>query len=146
MDTKTIITNKDTETEEQGKIIAKNATLPLLILLSGNLGSGKTTFVKGIAKGLGIKSRLISPTFIIHRVYISPEEKKLNHIDLYRLDILRQVESLDIKEMLRQNSITVIEWSEKFSDYFKKLGEKTNKIKITFEYLDVNKRKLTINE
>ena len=91
--------------------------LPHVILCTGDLGSGKTTFIRGIARGLGIDTRLLSPTYIIVRRYSIPRlspESFLYHLDLYRTKGLSDAEGVGIFEMLDDiNSITVIEWPER---------------------------------
>lgn len=90
--------------------------LPRVIFLLGELGSGKTTFVRGIARGLGITTRLLSPTYIIVRRYSIPKlssESFLYHLDLYRTKGISDAQDIGIFEMLDDsNSITVIEWPE----------------------------------
>ncbi|MFI5206349.1 MAG: tRNA (adenosine(37)-N6)-threonylcarbamoyltransferase complex ATPase subunit type 1 TsaE, partial [Candidatus Paceibacterales bacterium] len=63
----------------------KNLALPAVLALYGHLGSGKTTFVAGLAESLGIKHRILSPTFVIERIYPFGDGKELHHLDLYRL-------------------------------------------------------------
>lgn len=87
-----------------------------LICLYGDLGIGKTTFAQGFAKGLGIKSRLLSPTFIIVRRYEIPEVPQfLYHVDLYRLNQPEDLTDLGFAEIFAQaGTYIVIEWAEKF--------------------------------
>lgn len=106
---KKIITKTDLETialgEKFGKLIKD---LNLVVLLEGDLASGKTTFTKGIAKGLGINAIIKSPTFNILKIY---EENgyKLNHLDLYRLESIGL--DFDLEEYIdSKDSTTVIEW------------------------------------
>lgn len=86
-----------------------------VICLYGDLGSGKTTFTQGFAKGLGIKSRLLSPTFIIVRRYdILGSANYFYHIDLYRLNNPASLEELGLKEIFADSrAFTVIEWAER---------------------------------
>lgn len=86
-----------------------------IICLYGELGSGKTTFAQGFAKGLGIQNRLLSPTFIIVRRYnLVKGFGFLYHIDLYRLQKQEEIEALGISEFLKDsNSYVLIEWAEK---------------------------------
>lgn len=90
-----------------------------LICLYGDLGSGKTTFTQGFAKGLGIKSRLLSPTFIIVRRYEIPEISQfLYHVDLYRLNQPEDLADLGLAEIFAQaGTYVVIEWAEKLGTY-----------------------------
>lgn len=85
------------------------------ICLWGDLGSGKTTFTKGIAKSLGITSRLLSPTFIIVRRYdVSTSVRRLYHIDLYRLTRPDEAEGLGFSEIISDpDAIVIIEWPER---------------------------------
>jgi tRNA threonylcarbamoyladenosine biosynthesis protein TsaE len=83
-----------------------------LILLSGDLGAGKTCFVQGLGRALGITERITSPTFTLISVYHG--RLRLNHLDVYRLDDPHQILDLDLPE-LAENGVTVIEWGEKIA-------------------------------
>lgn len=99
------------------------------VFLYGELGSGKTTFTKGLAKGLGIDARIISPTFVLKRSY-EGTNMTLEHLDLYRLENEEQLREIGIREILNdQTTITVIEWPEKIESVDKKLVWK-----LTFSY------------
>ncbi len=102
------------------------------------MGAGKTTLVKGIAEGLGIQESITSPTYTIISEY-EGANKKLYHMDLYRIDTLEEFELLGTDEMIYGDDITVIEWSEKISDYLPK-----NTIIITISILPDKTRKLEI--
>lgn len=109
-----------------------------ILCLYGELGTGKTTFVRGLAKGLGIKSRITSPTFTYQRVHFG--KIKLYHFDCYRLSKPDELLIHDLHEAVSNNDgVIVIEWSEKIR---KHLPEKH--IDIYFEYVDENIRKLKI--
>jgi len=109
-----------------------------IIGLSGELGGGKTTFVKGLAKGLGIKETVTSPTFALIKDY-----GKLIHIDLYRLLKKTEIGSLGLSDYLGQkDKICVIEWAEKIKDMLEKMPAKV--IWLEFEYIDENIRKIKI--
>ena len=83
-----------------------------LILLSGQLGAGKTVLVRGIAAGMGIDPALVrSPTFVLHHIYRAGA-KVLHHIDLYRLGSSADIRLLDIDEMLESGGVVVVEWGE----------------------------------
>lgn len=134
-----MITDSYEETKAIGQKMAKKLKPGELIALYGNLGGGKTTFVQGLALGLGIKKRIISPTFIIIRVY-DLKSKTFFHIDLYRTKTAEDIKGLGIKEIISDdNNIVVVEWAEKLKDL---LPDK--RIDIHFEYLGENKRKLKI--
>lgn len=137
---KTFITNNFEETQKLGKDFAKILEKGDVVALYGDLGSGKTTFVQGLAKGLGIKQRIISPTFVIVRSYKS-EVISFYHIDLYRAESERDIEGLGIEEIINnKNNIVVIEWAEKLRNYLPK-----KRIDINFSYKDENKRNINFS-
>ena len=86
-----------------------------IFALTGELGAGKTIFIQGFAKGLGIKDKIISPTFVLIRQHKIPNTGEvLYHIDLYRLENIKSLESLGLGEILTDpNNIVLIEWAEK---------------------------------
>ncbi len=107
------------ETKELGKELAACLKGGETLALVGDLGAGKTTFVQGLAQGLGIKNRIISPTFILMRNYQG--KKNLYHIDLYRLEenVKNEVKNLGIEEIWdKPQNIVVIEWAEKLPKSF----------------------------
>lgn len=100
------------ETNQLAKKIASKLSVPALITLSGDLGAGKTTFTKGLAKALGINATITSPTFTILKSY---EEKViLHHIDAYRLEGI--VQDLGFEEIFEEEAICVVEWYD-FIEY-----------------------------
>lgn len=136
---KQYLTFSENETRNLAKRLAKR--LRGVIALSGELGVGKTTFVQGFAKGLGIREKIISPSFVLIRRHKIPKSKKmLFHIDLYRLDDEKQFNDLGLKDLLNDlNNLIIIEWAQKA----KKLLPK-NTTYINFESLDKARRKITI--
>lgn len=120
-----MITKSAIETQKFGEKFAEKIKNGGVICLYGDLGAGKTTLVQGIAKGLGIKRRITSPTFIIARKY-----DNFWHIDLYRLD---NAEGLGLQEILSdKKNIIIIEWPEIIKDILPKHYYEI-KIKITNE-------------
>lgn len=112
-----------------------------VIALTGELGAGKTTFVQGYAKALGIKDKIISPTFVLIRQHKIPDnEKVLYHIDLYRLEGKIDIKQLGIEELFNSNNIIIIEWAEKIE---KDLPKKT--IKISLKKVTENERLITVS-
>lgn len=81
-----------------------------LILLEGGLGTGKTAFVQGFAKGLGVTDRVTSPTFVLVRSYAG--RLPMVHLDVYRLDKLQELVDLGIAELLDEDGVTLIEWGD----------------------------------
>jgi tRNA threonylcarbamoyladenosine biosynthesis protein TsaE len=110
-----IITHSADETISFGRQLASTLTPPLIVLLRGDLGAGKTTLVKGIAEGFDAARAedVTSPTFTLVHEYRSPTVT-LYHIDLYRIDTERELESLALDDLLAPNCILLIEWGEKF--------------------------------
>ncbi len=140
---KKIITNSSRQTEDLGRKLSQNLKSGDIICLYGDLGSGKTTFVKGLAVGLGIKTRIISPTFVLLREHITKNKniKTLYHIDLYRLEDEQSIKNLGIEELFEnKNSIVVIEWAEKLGNLLPK-----NRWDIKFESEDEKTRIISIN-
>ena len=106
------LTRSEEETISLGENLARELPSRGVVLLIGNLGAGKTTLVKGIAKGLGAAEpdQVSSPTFTLIHEY-SP---RLYHVDLYRLDEEREVETLGLDDLFEKDALVLIEWGEKF--------------------------------
>jgi tRNA threonylcarbamoyladenosine biosynthesis protein TsaE len=117
------ITNSAEETIAFGRTLAPCLTPPLIVLLRGDLGAGKTTLVKGIAEGFGAVTadQVTSPTFTLIHEYRSPRAV-LYHIDLYRIDTERELETLGLDDLLAPDSILLIEWGEKFPRFQREWG------------------------
>lgn len=143
-----IFTKNFVETQKLGEKLAadllKGSVKNNLIALYGDLGSGKTTFVQGLAKGLGIKKRILSPTFVLMREYqvqsVKRKAHRFCHVDLYRINNEKDVEGLGLAEIWSEpNSLLTIEWPEKIERILPK-----ERINIYFEYLTENERKIKI--
>ena len=109
------ITNSSEETIAYGRKLAAELSPPLIVLLRGDLGAGKTTLVKGIAEGFQAARAedVTSPTFTLIHEYRSPRAN-LYHIDLYRIETQREFDTLAFDDLLAPDSILLIEWGEKF--------------------------------
>jgi tRNA threonylcarbamoyladenosine biosynthesis protein TsaE len=110
-----LISNSPAETESLGEKFGRAAVCGLVIALSGELGAGKTQFVRGLARGLGISARVHSPTFTLVNEY-GGGRMKLFHLDLYRLETAAQILSAGIEEFLSPDGVTVVEWAERIAD------------------------------
>src|SRR3989344_3049784 len=120
----TFITTNDKDTQKLGEEFALKLRPKDSVFLTGELGSGKTTFVKGIAEGLGITARIISPTFMILRTHEVKSQKskvknesqnskikRVYHLDLYRLDDTSDIKNLALDDLLNDpEAVTIIEW------------------------------------
>jgi len=154
---KVFTTNSFKETQKLGRDFAKVLETGDVVCLYGDLGSGKTTFVQGLAERLGIKRRIISPTFIIVRCYeLQIQNSKLKsqnynskfkslerfyHIDLYRVESKKDLESLGIEEIINnKNNIIVIEWAQNLKSL---MPEK--RIDLRFSYEKDKVRKITFS-
>ncbi|GMX58862.1 MAG: tRNA (adenosine(37)-N6)-threonylcarbamoyltransferase complex ATPase subunit type 1 TsaE [Candidatus Microsyncoccus archaeolyticus] len=138
-----IISNNFLETKELGKKIGKDILgcrkdKSTVLNLKGNLGAGKTTFIQGFALGLGIRKKILSPTFIIFNKY-KIKDGYFYHIDCYRIDKEKEMKDLGFDQIINNpKNIVAIEWGEKI----KKIMPK-NAIDIKFKILKENKRKIT---
>ena len=115
MTTTETVTHSADETIAFGRTLAAELAPPLIVLLRGDLGAGKTTLVKGIAEGFAAARAedVTSPTFTLIHEYRGPRAT-LYHIDLYRIDTARELETLGLDDLLAPNCILLIEWGEKF--------------------------------
>ena len=109
-----IVTRSSEETTAWGREFAKRLAAPVLVLLTGDLGSGKTTLTKGIVAGLGAASEdeVTSPTFTLVHVY--GKEAKVYHADLYRIESFHDFETLGLEDVFAKPAVVILEWSERF--------------------------------
>lgn len=106
------ITRSAAETEALGEELASRLAPGDLLLLAGELGSGKTTFVRGLARGLGASATVQSPTFTLVRVY--PGRVQLAHADLYRLERTAELGDLGLEELLEEG-VVAVEWGDRLA-------------------------------
>ncbi|MBR2967907.1 MAG: tRNA (adenosine(37)-N6)-threonylcarbamoyltransferase complex ATPase subunit type 1 TsaE [Clostridia bacterium] len=135
---KNMITNSEKETEQVGFKLGSKLAGGEIILLSGDLGAGKTVFARGLANALGIKDDIVSPTFTLMNCYEG--KLKLYHYDAYRLDNAEQAEERGLTEFFgASDGVCIIEWPEKIQDAIPQ-----GCICVTIKYLDENKREITV--
>ncbi len=142
MSTRDFTTHSPEETIALGRQLASLLAPPKLVLLRGDLGAGKTTLVKGIAEGLQAASQedVTSPTFTLVHEYRGPQAT-LYHIDLYRVDTQRELETLGLDDLMTENSILLIEWGEKFLRF-----ERERDVEIALERAGENERRVQVTD
>ncbi len=147
---KNYLTKNSSQTKKIGELLAKNLLnkgikkRALVIGLEGDLGGGKTTFLQGFAKGLGIKEKILSPTFIIMRKFKIRDSKfkTFYHFDCYRIEKPKEILKLGFVKILSgPRNIVAIEWPEKVKKF---LPRKI--IWVNFQLISKNSRKLIIKE
>jgi tRNA threonylcarbamoyladenosine biosynthesis protein TsaE len=133
-------TSSPEETIALGRDLAGMLTPPKLVLLRGDLGAGKTTLVKGIARAFEAASEddVTSPTFTLIHEYRGPKAT-LYHIDLYRVETQRDLDTLGLDDLMGENSILLIEWGEKFPRFLRERD-----IEIALERSGEERRKLLV--
>ena len=111
-----VITHSAEETTQWGREFAKRLQAPVLVLLTGDLGSGKTTLTKGIVAGLGAaaEDEVTSPTFTLVHVYGAAHVGKVYHADLYRIESFHDFETLGLEDVFAKPAVVILEWSERF--------------------------------
>ena len=134
-------TSSPEETIALGRELASLLTPPKLVLLRGDLGAGKTTLVKGIAQAFEAASEddVTSPTFTLIHEYRGPRAT-LYHIDLYRVDTQRELETLGLDDLMGENSILLIEWGEKFPRF-----QRERDVEIAIERTGENQRRMVVS-
>ena len=140
--TREFTTHSAEETIALGRELAPLLAPPKLVLLRGDLGAGKTTLVKGIAQGFQAASEedVTSPTFTLVHEYRGPSAT-LYHIDLYRVDTPRDLETLGLDDLMDENSVLLIEWGEKSLRF-----ERERDVEIALERIRENERRIRVSE
>lgn len=144
------LTNNPRQTQKMGEILARESLKisskrkALVFGLIGDLGGGKTTFLQGFAKGLGIKEKILSPTFVIMKRFFIPHTSFTNfyHIDCYRIKNPKEVSDLGFREIVKNpKNIVAIEWADKIQKIIPK-----ETIWVKFEFISKNRRKIIISD
>jgi tRNA threonylcarbamoyladenosine biosynthesis protein TsaE len=138
------ISHSAEETIELGRQLARHLKPPVLVLMSGDLGSGKTTLSKGIISGLGAarEEDVTSPTFtLVHLFHNSSfPQTKVYHVDLYRIEKTTDLESLGLEDALSEPAVILIEWPDRFS-----LRTDWPKVTVQMEHCEGDSRRITIS-
>ncbi len=131
------ITNSEQETELVGEKLAGQLSGGSVVAMYGDLGAGKTAFVRGMARGMGLSCRVSSPTFTIVNEYLG--ERELIHFDMYRLSGADELFDIGWEDYLNRGAVCAVEWSENVQDAF--FGDE---ITVSIEKLSDTSRKITI--
>lgn len=131
------ITHSEAETETLGAQIAKELPDGSVVAFYGELGSGKTAFVRGMARGMGIDTLVNSPTFTIVNEYVGA--RTLFHFDMYRLGSAEELYDIGWEDYLARNGICAVEWSENVADAFE-----GDEVTVTFRKLSETTREITV--
>jgi tRNA threonylcarbamoyladenosine biosynthesis protein TsaE len=136
-----ILTHSSEETIAQGREIGAKLKAPLLILLSGDLGAGKTTLTKGIVAGLGAarEDDVTSPTFTLVHKYEG--STRVYHVDLYRIEDLHDLETLGLEDIFSEQAVVIVEWPDRL-----KLRTDWRIVRIQLEHVAEETRKILITE
>jgi len=150
---KKYLTKSEKQTIALGKKITNNLKGGEILALTGDLGAGKTTLIKGIAKGLGIEKIITSPTFVLMKIYtIKPKKSKIKilvHIDCYRITSAQEIDDIGALEYFNDaNTVVVVEWADKIK---KILPKKIININLNlgknpdYRNIDINSKTLTLS-
>ena len=134
-----IFTKGEAETEAAGAAFAETLQDGTVVALYGDLGAGKTAFVRGMARGMGIDARVSSPTFTIVNEY--PGKRELYHFDMYRLSSSEELFDIGWEDYLNRGGVCAVEWSENVSDAFE-----GDEITVRIEKLSADERRIEIGE
>ena len=136
-----IITHSAEETTQWGRVFAKRLQPPVLVLLTGDLGTGKTTLTKGIVAGLGAaaEDEVTSPTFTLGHVYGGVHGTKVYHADLYRIENFHDFETLGLEDVFAKPAVVILEWSERFP-----LPSPWPQLRLKLEHLGGDARRITL--
>lgn len=136
-----ILTHSSEETIAQGREIGAKLKAPVLILLSGDLGAGKTTLTKGIAAGLGAarEDDVTSPTFTLVHKYEG--STRVYHVDLYRIEDLHDFETLGLEDIFSEQAVVIVEWPERL-----RLRTDWRIVRIQLEHVTDDTRRILMSE
>ncbi len=135
------ISRSPEETIEKGRELAAHLTPPVLVMLSGELGAGKTTLAKGIVGGLGAarEEEVTSPTFTL--VHAFHNHGKVYHVDLYRVADFRSLETLGLEDILAEPAVVIVEWSERLA-----LRTDWPVLQVHLEHVDEHSRRIVVSD
>ena len=134
-----VTTQSAAQTQRLGQILGAAIVQPSIMALNGDLGSGKTVFVQGLAKGLDVSEKyyVTSPTFTLINEY--PGRYPLYHVDLYRIEHLAELDDIGLEEILLADAVIAIEWAEKLSE-----DALSNHLQLRFDITGENDRRIDL--
>ena len=137
---KEFVTHSAEETTEIGRRLAAELRPPRLVVLRGELGAGKTTLIKGIAEGFHAASQenVTSPTFTLIHEYRG-SDVRVYHVDLYRVDTQRELDTLGLDDLFEPDSVVLIEWGDKFPRFLRERD-----VEISIKRLGENERRIVV--
>ena len=141
MASREIVTHSSAETIQRGREISVQLKPPILVLLSGELGAGKTTLTNGIASGLGAASEdeVTSPTFTLVHKYA--RGAPVYHVDLYRIGDFHDLETLGLEDVFAQKAVVIVEWPDKLT-----LRTDWPIVRIRLEHITEDTRRISIDD
>lgn len=136
-----ILTQSSEETIQRGRELGASLKPPVLVLLSGELGAGKTTLTKGIVSGLGAarEDEVTSPTFTLVHRYAGAA--RVYHVDLYRIGDFHDLETLGLEDVFSERAVVIIEWPERFT-----LRTDWPAVRIHLSHVSENARRMAISD
>jgi len=136
-----IITRSAEETIARGREIGARLKPPVLVLLSGELGAGKTTFTKGLASGIGAatEDEVTSPTFTLVHKYSGA--RQVYHVDLYRIGDVHDLDTLGLEDIFDEDAVIIVEWPDRL-----RLRTDWPVVRILLEHVGDDTRKITMEE
>ena len=143
-----VVTHSPEETIGLGRQIASDLAPPLIVLLVGDLGAGKTTLAKGLIAGLGVASEddVTSPTFTLIHEYGPAEGGGLRvyHVDLYRIETPRELQTLGLEDLLAERAVVIVEWGEKLGPFFRRALPEGRMLEIRLKAVNETERQIEI--
>jgi len=136
------VSHSQEETVQKGRELAARLRPPVLVLLSGELGSGKTTLTKGIISGLGAAAEedVTSPTFtLVHAFRNSAAAGRVYHVDLYRVTDFHDLETLGLEDVFMEQAVVIVEWAERL-----RLRTDWPRIEVRLEHLEEQSRRIEV--
>ena len=141
-------TSSPEETIELGRRMAADLDPPVVVLLIGELGAGKTTLAKGLVAGLGAASEeaVTSPTFTLVHEYgpSNGNVPRVYHIDLYRIENPRELGTLGLEDLLSERAVVIVEWGEKLGPHFRSPSPGNRVLEIRLEAVSEDQRRIEI--